>query len=48
MRYSLWELRDKIKALGGDIDEKEIDLRNILSEMLELIDQALPMEADDD
>ena len=48
VRYSLWDLRDKIKALGGDIEEKDINLRNILLEMLEFIDQALPTEVDQD
>lgn len=48
MRASLKDLKYRIEFLGGDIDEKEIDLRNILMEMLKLIDQALPVEIEPD
>jgi hypothetical protein len=48
MRKSCKDLKYKIEFLGNDIDEKDIDLRNILMEMLKLIDQALPMEVEHD
>jgi hypothetical protein len=46
MRKSLEELLYKIEAYGGDINEKDIDLRNILRTMLQMIDQALPKEVE--
>jgi len=48
LRKSLTDLKYKIEFFGGDIEEKDIELRSILMEMLKLIDQALPMEVDDD
>jgi hypothetical protein len=48
IRKSLDDLKYKIEFLGGDIDERDIDLRNILMEMLKLIDKVLPVEVEDD
>jgi hypothetical protein len=48
MRDSLKDLKYKIEFLGGDIDERDIDLRDILMQMLKLIDQALPQEVEQD
>lgn len=48
MRQSLKDLKYKIEFHGGDIDEKEIELREILMQMLRLIDQALPKEVEPD
>lgn len=48
MRKSLSDLKYAIEFWGNDIDEKDIDLRKILMEMLKRIDQALPLEVDPD
>lgn len=44
MRNSLKDLKYAIEFYGTDLEDKDIDLRNILMEMLKLIDQALPLE----
>jgi hypothetical protein len=48
MRNSLRDLKYKIEFHGGDIDEKEIELREILMQLLRLIDRALPIEVEPD
>lgn len=48
MRHSLEFIKTKIDALGNDIEEKDIDLRRILIQILFLLDQALPIEVEPD
>lgn len=46
MKQQLINLEKKIAQLGGDIDEKDIDLRNILLEIVRFLEIALPTEAE--
>lgn len=48
MRKQLEDLRNKVDYLGTDLEEKDIELRDILRAMLELLDKALPMEVEPD
>jgi len=48
VRKSLVDLQNRIAWLGTDLEEKDIELRDILHEFLVLINKALPQEAEDD
>lgn len=48
MRAKLELIANKVRFLGTDLEDKDIELRGILEEMLELIDQALPQEVESD
>lgn len=48
MRPQLEALKNKIDWLGTDLEDKDIELRDILREMLTLLDRALPLEVEPD
>lgn len=48
MRESLEVLQNKVLYLGTDLEEKDIELRGILMEIIELLETALPKEVERD
>ena len=48
MREQLEKIKNKVDWLGTDLEDKDIELRDILRDILELLDQALPKEVESD
>lgn len=48
MRKSIEDLLDQAKWYGTNLEDKDIELRYILIEMLRLLDEALPKEVEPD
>lgn len=48
MREQLKKLSNKVSFLGTDLEEKDIELREILEEIIKLLDRALPIEVEPD
>lgn len=48
MRERLEKIKNKVDWLGTDLEQKDIELRDILREMLEILDEALAIEVGQD
>lgn len=48
MSKELMELHSKVDFLGNDIEEKDIELRDILRQIINLLEIALPIDRSDD